>query len=146
MTLAGESLLITGFPGFYARRLAFHLLQAEPTVRLVLLRKKSDAERSAECLAALVPDARARVTELEGDPASLDFGLAGRDYLSLAESVQRVFHFANVLEAKRRAEAAAQNIACARELVEFTPGRARAPRLGAVVQRQRVRHPHRLDP
>jgi len=119
MTLAGESVLITGFPGFYGRRLALHLLEAEPKAKLVLLRRASDAERSAECLARLAPAARARVTELTGDPASLDFGLSGRDYLALAESVQRVFHFANVLEAKRRAEAAAQNIACARELLEF---------------------------
>jgi len=119
MTLAGESVLITGFPGFYARRLAFHLLHAEPRVSLVLLRRASDAERSAEYLVTLAPEARARVTELEGDPASLDFGLAGSDYLSLAGSVQRVFHFANVLEAKRRAEAAAHNVACARELLEL---------------------------
>jgi thioester reductase-like protein len=119
MTLAGESVFVTGFPGFYARRLVLHLLEAEPQVKLVLLRRKSDAERSAECLARLAPEARARVTELEGDPAALDFGLSGREYLSLAAEAQRVFHFASVLEAKRRAEAAAQNIACARELVEF---------------------------
>lgn len=119
MTLAGESVLITGFPGFHARRLALHLLEAEPSVRLVLLRRASDAKLSFECLARLAPDARDRVTELTGDPAALDFGLAGPDYLRLAESVHRIFHFANVLEAKRRAEAAAQNIACARELLEL---------------------------
>ncbi|MEO6598583.1 MAG: SDR family oxidoreductase [Polyangiaceae bacterium] len=130
MTLAGESVLITGFPGFYARRLALHLLEAEPEVALVLLRRASDAERSAQCLAALTPPARARVKELEGDPTSLDFGLAGRDYLSLADSVQRVFHFGNVLEAKRRAEAAEQNIACARELLEFAKA---APTLRGLV-------------
>src|SRR5450432_881560 len=130
MTLAGESLLITGFPGFYARRLAYHLLDAEPRASLVLLRRASDAERSVECLAALSPEARARVTVLEGDPTSLDFGLSGRDSLSLAESVQRVFHFGNVLESKRRAEAAAQNIACARELLEFVQA---APRLRGLV-------------
>ncbi|MES1173354.1 MAG: SDR family oxidoreductase [Myxococcales bacterium] len=125
MTLAGESVLVTGFPGFYARRLAFHLLEAEPQANLVLLRRASDAERSAECLARLAPEARARVNELEGDPAALDFGLSGRDYLSLAGSVQRVFHFANVLEAKRRAEAAAQNIACAREVLELAKAASR---------------------
>ena len=130
MSLAGESALVTGFPGFYARRLCLQLLEAEPELRLTLLRRKSDAERSAECLAQLPFAARARVTELEGDPASLDFGLGGREYLSLAGSVQRVFHFASVLEAKRRAEAAAQNIACARELVEFCKA---APELRGLV-------------
>jgi thioester reductase-like protein len=130
MTLGGEALLITGFPGFHARRLAFHLLDAEPQAKLVLLRRASDAERSAEYLVRLAPEARARVTELEGDPASLDFGLSGRDYLSLAQSVQRVFHFANVLEAKRRGEAAAQNIACGRELLEFAQA---APTLRGLV-------------
>ncbi len=119
MSLAGETLLVTGFPGFHARRLTLHLLEAEPEAKLVLLRRPSDAERSAECLAGLAPEARARVSELDGDPAALDFGLSGRDYLHLAESVQRVFHFASVLEAKRRDEAAAQNIACAREMLEL---------------------------
>ena len=119
MTLASETVFVTGFPGFYARRLSVHLLEAEPALRLVLLRRASDAEQSAECLAGLAPALRERVTELEGDPAALDFGLSGQDYLALAASVQRVFHFASVLEAKRAGEAALHNIACAREVLEF---------------------------
>lgn len=119
MSFAGETLLVTGFPGFYARKLALHLLAVEPEVELVLLRRASDSERSAEFLARLDPAERARVRELTGDPAALDFGLSGAQYLELAASVQRVFHFASVLEAKRRTEAAAHNIACGRELLEF---------------------------
>ena len=119
MTLASETLLVTGFPGFYARKLCQHLLAAEPELRLVLLRRASDAERSRECLKQLDASARERVSELEGDPAALDFGLSGAEYLRLAAAVQRVFHFASVLEAKRAGEAAAHNIACARELLEF---------------------------
>ncbi|MEI9951075.1 MAG: SDR family oxidoreductase [Pseudomonadota bacterium] len=119
MTFASETLLLTGFPGFHARKLALYLLAVEPDVKLVLLRRASDSERSAECLARLEPGERARVRELTGDPAALDFGLAGAEYLELAASVQRVYHFASVLEAKRRTEAAAHNIACAREVLEF---------------------------
>ena len=131
MTLAGETLLITGFPGFHARKLCLHLLDAEPEAKLVLLRRASDAERSAECLSELAPSARARVTELEGDPASLDFGLSGSEYMQLAGSVERVFHFASLLEAKRRAEAAAHNVTCAREVLEFA--RAASSLRGLVV-------------
>ncbi len=90
MGLAGETLLILGFPGFYARSLAFHLLAAEPTVRLVLLRRASDAEETVRRLAALDETQRRRVSELEGDPAALDFGLSGAEYRRLAGSVQRV--------------------------------------------------------
>jgi thioester reductase-like protein len=96
-----------------------HLLEAEPTLRLVLLRRASDLERSAEYLAGLARDRRERVTELEGDPAAIDFGISGSDYLRLAESVEHVFHFASVLEAKRALHAAQHNIACAREVLEF---------------------------
>jgi len=119
VTFAGETLLVTGFPGFHARKLALHLLAVEPAVNVVLLCRASDSERSAECLARLEPAERARVREIIGDPAALDFGLSGAEYLALASSVQRVYHFASVLEAKRRTEAAAHNIACAREVLEF---------------------------
>jgi thioester reductase-like protein len=116
---AGETALVTGFPAFHARRLALHLLAVEPEQKLVLLCRASDSERSTECLARLEPSARARVRVVKADPAALDFGLGGAEYLELARSVERVYHFASVLEAKRRTEAAAHNIACAREVLEF---------------------------
>ncbi|HET7540826.1 MAG TPA: SDR family oxidoreductase [Polyangiaceae bacterium] len=119
MTFALETLLVTGFPGFHARKLVLHLLAVEPELRLVLLCRASDRERSAEYLSRLEPSERARVSEVIGDPAALDFGLSGAEYLELAGSVQRVYHFASVLEAKRRTDAAAHNIACAREVLEF---------------------------
>jgi thioester reductase-like protein len=120
VSFASETLLVTGFPGFHARKLALHLLAVEPDVKIVLLRRASDSERGAECLSRLEPAERARVRELTGDPAALDFGLGGAEYLELAASVQRVYHFASVLEAKRRTEAVTHNIACAREVLEFT--------------------------
>ena len=119
MTIAGETVLVTGFPGFHARKLALHLLAASPEVVLVLLCRASDRERSAEYLARLEPSQRMRVRELTGDPAALDFGMSGAEYLELAGTIQRVYHFASVLEAKRRTEAVAHNIACAREVLEF---------------------------
>ena len=131
MSLAGETLLVTGFPGFHARKLVQHLLAEEPALSLVLLRRASDAERSAELLAPLDAASRRRVTELEGDPVALDFGLSGAQYLELAASVQRVYHFASLLEGRRKtAELAAHNIACAREVLAF--GKA-ASRLRGIV-------------
>ena len=119
MSFAGETLLVTGFPGFHARKLVSYLLGVEPDAKLVLLRRASDSERSSECLSRLEPAERARVRELTGDPSALDFGLSGPQYLELAASVERVYHFASVLEARRRTEAAEHNIACAREILEF---------------------------
>ena len=132
MTLAGETLLVTGFPGFHARKLVEHLLEHEPALELILLRRASDAERSAELLAPLAASSRARVTELEGDPAALDFGLSGVEYLRLASSVQRVYHFASLLEGRRKtADLAAHNIACAREVLAF--GKAASALRGIVL-------------
>ncbi len=120
MTLGSETVLVTGFPGFHARKLAFHLLRAESELRLILLRRAEDAERSSELLFELGAADRARVVELEADPAALDFGLSGVDYLRLAGSVQRVFHFASVLEGRRKtSDLAAHNLACAREVLAF---------------------------
>src|SRR3954467_238186 len=118
--LSGETALITGFPDFHARRLCWHLLAAERELRLVVLRRASDAERSARFLSELDPESRARVSEVEADPTALDFGLSGAEYLRLSAEVQRVFHFASLLEAKRVNEAAEHNIAAAREVLEFS--------------------------
>ena len=119
VNFASETLLVTGFPGFHARRLALHLLAFEPEAKLVLLGRASDSERSAECLSRLESSERERVRVLTGEPAAIDFGLGGAQYLELAASVQRVYHFASVLESRRRSEASAHNIACAREVLEF---------------------------
>src|SRR4051812_38536327 len=120
MRHAGETLLILGFPGFYARKLAFHLLREEPLVRLMLLRRPSEAELSAQALSALDSEQRARVSELEGDPAALDFSLSGATYRQLAEVVERVYHFASVLEVgDKNSVFAKHNLDCAREVLEF---------------------------
>lgn len=120
MALTGETILILGFPGFAARRLALHLLAHEPTAALVLVRRAEDADESANVLGSLSPGERARVTELEGDPAALDFGLSGAEYRKLAGSVERVFHFASTIEsADRGSFIANRNLACAREVIEL---------------------------
>jgi len=116
---AGETLLVTGYPGFHARKLVQHLVAVEPEANLIVLCRVSDRERSSEFRARLGASERARVRELIADPAALDFGLSGGEYLALARSVQRIYHFASALEGKRRTEAAAYNIACAREILEF---------------------------
>jgi len=131
MGLAGETILITGFPGFIAQKLVLRLLAQEPTIELVLLRRASDAEASSAFFDALAAGERARVREIEGDPAALDFGLSGEEYRELAASIERVFHFASTIDsAERGSFLASQNIACAREVIEL----ARAtPRLRGVV-------------
>jgi thioester reductase-like protein len=117
---AGESLLVTGFPGFHARKLVTHLLEHEPDARLLLLRPASEADASAVHLESLDPAQRARVSELTGDPAALDFGLSGVEHRALAASVQRIYHFGSVLEANDRSAVSAQrNVACAREVLEL---------------------------
>ncbi|HEY4107046.1 MAG TPA: SDR family oxidoreductase [Polyangiaceae bacterium] len=117
--MASETALITGFPGFRAARLVRHLLAADQNLKLVLLRTQSDAQAGARALDLLDADARARVTELDGDLAALDFGLSGAEYLALSRKVERVYHFGSALEAGENGAAAERNIAYAREVLEF---------------------------
>jgi len=120
--------LITGFPAFFARKLLQQLLLAEPQTGVTLLVRASDNVLADEHVAALASEARARVTLLEGDPAALDFGLSGAEYVALSAAVGRVFHFASGFEAVGgSAETAARNIACAREVIEFALAAPRPP-------------------
>ncbi|HEX3776597.1 MAG TPA: SDR family oxidoreductase [Polyangiaceae bacterium] len=129
--MAPETALVTGFPGFRAERLVRHLLDADRQAKLVLLRPQSDAEPSARALDSFDAEARARVKELAGDPAALDFGLRGAEYVELSRTVQRVYHFASALDASERGATAERNIAYAREVIEFASA-MRRPR-GVVV-------------
>jgi len=120
MGLAGETILITGFPGFVAQKIALRLLAEEPAVELVLLRRSADADTSAALLGTLPPAERARVRELDGDPAALDFGLSGAEYRALSREIDRIFHVASTLASRERGSFLAnQNIACAREVLEL---------------------------
>jgi len=92
--MAHRHALITGYPGFIARRLVRKLLAADDGLTvsaLVLAEEKSAAE--AEALRVGPTD---RIRILVGDVAAMDLGLSGEEYRRLVDEVTEVHHLAAV--------------------------------------------------
>lgn len=93
--MRSEWVLITGYPNFEARKLAEHLLAAEPDTHLALLVRAADIDATRAHLERL-GEAGSRVEIFEGDPIALDMGLSGVELGALARRVSRIHHVAHV--------------------------------------------------
>ena len=82
-------ILVTGFPGFLARRLVPRLLERDPGATVVALVEERMAAQAKE----LAPD---RVEVLVGDIAAPRLGLAQAAWDELAAGVTDVFHLAAI--------------------------------------------------
>lgn len=85
--------LLTGYPGFIAKRLVRRLLDEGSDAEVVCLveeRRRADAEAD---IALLPPEQRVRVKLLVGDVAKMDLGLAGLEIAALSD-VTHIFHLA----------------------------------------------------
>jgi thioester reductase-like protein len=113
-------ILLTGYPGFEARLLAERVLDQEPAALLYCLVAKADAADAASKIDSLAAAQRRRMVLLEGDPAGLDLGLSGKEYLELRARVQRIYHFAPVVSQTAPKDLAAHvNVQSAREIVQL---------------------------
>lgn len=117
--MSGAATLLTGFPAQRAHHVLRELVKADAARAVVVL---VDPQRAEEARAALAsPDFAAARVEMElADPAALDFGLSGKRYLELTQSVDVVHAAYSVTDAtadERLAERV--NIGAARELCEF---------------------------
>jgi len=116
-----EVVLVTGFPSFAAKRLVEALLVRGPGRTLVhaIVRSKSRAE--AEAALDLLPlEARRRINLVEGDAASMDFGLSGTELRSLMPEIDRIHHMAQVSYLGADEKLAKQvNVGSAREVIEI---------------------------
>ncbi|MBI5537397.1 MAG: SDR family oxidoreductase [Deltaproteobacteria bacterium] len=92
-----STVLLTGYPGFDARLLAQRILSHEPGTLLYCLVSTSDSATTSQHLARLSPDDRARVVLLEGDPAGMDLGLSGKEFLEVRSRIDRIYHFAPLI-------------------------------------------------
>lgn len=84
---------ITGYPGFIGKRLVKHIVQADPTGRIVLLvqpRFFKEASQLVERLPA------ANIQLVSGDIVDMHLGLAGDEYRDLTNEVTHVFHLAAI--------------------------------------------------
>jgi nucleoside-diphosphate-sugar epimerase len=120
------AILVTGLFHPLARRIA-SLASNEGSARVVYLLATPGELASARTLAEHAsPDCRVEV--LEGDPASMDLGLAGSEYRALAKHLDRIHHLAHSADTSLDAATLAElNVAAALEAVELarTSGRAR---------------------
>jgi len=115
-----EVVLLTGFPSFAARKMCEELVRSGPrTLVRAVVPKKLEAEARA-ALDALSVDERNRVDLVEGDAASMDLGLSGAEWKSLASEVDRIHHMAQVSQlGADRTVAERVNIGAAREVLEL---------------------------
>jgi nucleoside-diphosphate-sugar epimerase len=123
--------LVTGYPGFRARRVLEAWLAREKEARARVVVPPRQLELAAAALGALPPDQQARVGVLEGDTSHLDLGLSGAEYRGLAAELTHIEHCHQVLEiGTERAAAESVNIGGMREVLEL--GRA-AARIQSIV-------------
>ena len=86
--------LVTGFPGFIARRLVKRLLADDPELRVTAIVEQSMAGTARD--AAAQTGAGERIELLTGDIGDRRLGLGDDDYRRLASSVTTVHHLAAI--------------------------------------------------
>ena len=86
--------LVTGFPGFIARRLARRLLADDPELRVTAIVESSMADAASSAAQAI--EGGDRLELLTGDIGERRLGLADDDYRRLASTVTTVHHLAAI--------------------------------------------------
>lgn len=115
-----EVALITGFPTFRARKMAEHILQAEPQTLVYLIVRSKFLKEAEEHLERLPKAERERAIILEGDAAAMDLGLSGKEHRKLASEVDRIHHVAQVTYLGVDRETAEQlNVRGTQEIIEL---------------------------
>ncbi|HEY8943810.1 MAG TPA: SDR family oxidoreductase [Polyangiaceae bacterium] len=123
--------LVTGFPALRARFVVEAVAQREPESTLLALVHPERLTEAEEARAALPVGLAARLELVAGDPAAMDFGFSGKDYLALVERVDVVHAAYSITDPAVSAEVCERvNVGAARELVEL--GRARSRPLPVV--------------
>lgn len=97
--------LLTGFPGFIGRRLARHLLAADPDARLTALVEERMVPQARDVAERM--DAE-RLELLTGDITDRRLGLDESDYQRLAREITHVFHLAAIYDLSVPADLAQQ--------------------------------------
>lgn len=90
-----KHVLLTGYPGFIAKRLLRRLFAEMPRARFTVLVEDDRREEAEKDVAALGAERQKRVRIATGDVSKMDVGLAGLEIESLHD-VTHVFHLAGV--------------------------------------------------
>jgi len=97
--VVGETILITGFPGFIAGRLVTRL--AREGVRFLLLVQPSLVMRAREEIAAIVNERDASVDDfsiIEGDITQANLGVSDREMERVRNETRTLFHLAAIYD------------------------------------------------
>ena len=126
--MSGACVLVTGYPtSFLARKVVENLLSNDGDEVVLLVQEKF--EKTARQQLRSMPFGR-RASILIGDASSMDLGLSGKEYLSLAQRVTMVQHCAAVTYlGSSRKMAEATNIGGARELIELADSASRLEKI-----------------
>lgn len=91
----GKHLLVTGYPGFIAKRLLRRLFAEVPRARITVLVEEDRRVEADSDVAMLGGECTRRVRVVTGDVTKMDAGLAGPEIASLADATH-VFHLAGM--------------------------------------------------
>jgi nucleoside-diphosphate-sugar epimerase len=124
-------IVLTGFPGgLLARRVLAALLGSSAQPHVTCLTPPKQLEAGEQALSELAPELRARAQLVSGEPTAMDFGLAGKRFMELAERADVVHHCAFATYAGARAENAARfNLDATNEVLELCEQSGRGCRL-----------------
>ncbi len=123
--------LVTGFPtSFLATRVVSKALADDRDGEVRCVVQEKFAARAEQLLDALSKRDRVRVRLLEGDVASMDLGLSGREFTELAEEIDVVHHCASATSFGTPKEVAERvNVGGVREVLELAREAKRLDRL-----------------
>jgi thioester reductase-like protein len=91
-----ETVLVTGFPAFTARRMIAKVLSEDTQARLFLLSRDKFVLEAKEFTASLPEEQRSRIEVLEGDVCSMDLGLSGSEFRRITGQVTTIHHLAGI--------------------------------------------------
>jgi thioester reductase-like protein len=92
----GESVLVTGFPAFVARRMTAKILAADQDARVRLLASRGRAALAQTFVQSLPASEGARVELVIGRARDMDLGLSGSEYQALAADITTIHHLAGI--------------------------------------------------
>jgi thioester reductase-like protein len=116
-----DTILLTGFPSYLARRVGLEILVTRPRARIYLLHAAGEAAaRVAPMLDLLPADQRRRVTPLQGEVSFMDLGLPSDQYRRLVEELTEIQHLACRYQPQSAASLLGrENVSGTREVLEL---------------------------
>ncbi len=125
-----EVVLVTGFPGFMAKRMIAKILASDEEAKVLVLARPKFEQAASAYLGSLGDGRAARTELLVGDVCDMDLGLAGSEYRRLCEEVTTIHHLAGIYyQGVDKRTARHVNIDGTRGILEFAHDAGRLRRL-----------------